>query len=119
MIIESTAENNKSIVVRRGDWTNFEVRSNGTVYARNVWVKLGGFPDFVFSKDYPLPTIDEIKDHIREHGKLSELPSAAQVEIEGIDLGEMNKLLVKKVEELTLYVIQLHDAIELMKADRK
>jgi hypothetical protein len=81
---------------------------NGTVHATRVKVEttVPG-PDYVFEESYSLPTLDEVKSYIDENKHLPELPSAKEMEAKGIDVGEMNMLLLKKVEELTLYVIEL------------
>lgn len=62
--------------------------------------------DYVFEKDYNLPTLEEVEKHIEEKGHLKDIPSAKEVEANGIDVGEMNKLLLQKIEELTLYTIE-------------
>lgn len=71
--------------------------------------------DYVFEDDYSLPTLKEVEKHIKEKGHLKDIPSAKEVEENGIDVGEMNKLLLQKVEELTLYVIKLNKEIEELK----
>ena len=58
-------------------------------------------------KDYKLPTLAEVEQFIAENNHLPNVPSAAEVEANGIQLGEMNAVLIRKVEELTLYIIQL------------
>ena len=79
---------------------------NGTIYGKEVRVDVGaGGPDYVFEKDYKLPTLDEIKSYIDQHKHLSEVPSAKEMEQNGINLSEMNMILLKKVEELTLLLI--------------
>jgi hypothetical protein len=52
------------------------------------------------------------------HGHLPEIPSAEEAEVDGVDLGEMNKLLLQKVEELTLYVIDLQKQVEELKSNK-
>lgn len=85
----------------------------GTILAESATVKLQeNWPDYVFLDSYKLKSLEELKRYIAEHGKLPNIPSAAQVEKEGIDLGEMNGKLLEKVEELTLYVIQQQEDIE-------
>jgi len=64
-------------------------------------------PDYVFEKDYALPSLDSIKTYIDKNKHLPEVPSAKEMEMNGVNLGEMNMLLLKKIEELTLYVIEL------------
>ena len=76
--------------------------------AESVKVKLqGNWPDFVFAENYELPTLQETEKHIKEKGHLSGIPSAAEVEKNGIELGDMNKKLLQKIEELTLYLIEM------------
>ncbi|TRX24615.1 hypothetical protein FNW25_10970 [Flavobacterium franklandianum] len=75
--------------------------------------------DFVFEKNYKLPTLEEVEKHIAEKGHLKDIPSAKEVETKGIELGEMNKLLLQKVEELTLYIIEMNKEIQQMKTQIK
>lgn len=63
-------------------------------------------PDYVFEDNYPLPSLHEVKQYIDEHKHLPEVPPAKDMEENGVDLGEMNMILLKKVEELTLYLIE-------------
>ena len=79
---------------------------NGSVGAREVKVELTNWSDFVFYKDYKLPTLEAVEMHIKEKGHLKDIPSAKDVEEDGIYLGEMNAKLLQKIEELTLYTIQ-------------
>lgn len=61
--------------------------------------------DFVFEPDYKLRSLDDVEAFVKANKHLPEIPSAKQMEEEGVDLAEMNKLLLQKVEELTLYTI--------------
>ncbi len=80
----------------------------GIVHAQEVRVDLSvPGPDYVFEKSYKLRTLEEIKTYIDQNKRLPEVPSAAEMEKNGVQLGEMNMLLLKKVEELTLYVVDL------------
>jgi len=83
----------------------FRVAANGTTYAKAITVTTTGWPDYVFKKDYKLPSLSDLKAYIDQNKHLPEVPAASQVEKNGQNLGEMNKLLMKKVEELTLYLI--------------
>ncbi|WP_343704729.1 hypothetical protein [Chitinophaga sp.] len=79
----------------------------GGMIAEKVTVKMqSAWPDYVFHKDYPLPSLQEVERYIQRHQHLPEIPAAAEVEENGMDVGEMNKKLLQKVEELTLYIIQ-------------
>ena len=79
---------------------------NGNIKTKEVKVTLDDWPDFVFYDNYKLPTLTEVENHINEKGHLKDIPSAKEVEKNGIFLGEMNAKLLQKIEELTLYTIQ-------------
>ncbi len=85
----------------------YKLAVKGNMIAEKVVVKLNAnWPDYVFKKGYHLRPLDEVEDFIRANSHLPEVPSAAEVEKDGQDLAEMNKVLLKKVEELTLYIIE-------------
>ena len=94
-----------------GSW---KLAVNGQIRAKEIKVETG-WSDFVFFKDYKLPTLEEVEDHIKEKGHLKDIPSANEVEENGIFLGEMNSKLLQKIEELTLYTIQQQKEIEELK----
>jgi hypothetical protein len=77
-----------------------------TIRAKEVRVETG-WCDYVFEKDYKLRTVDELDKYINENKHLPGVASANEVETEGLNVGEMNKAMMEKIEELTLYVIQL------------
>ena len=74
------------------------------------------WPDYVFEKDYALPSLEQVEADILKNGHLSDIPSAEEVEENGIDVGEMNAKLLKKIEELTLYVIEMNKEIQILKS---
>jgi hypothetical protein len=81
---------------------------SGQVHAQEVKVTVAApGPDYVFEKDYKLTSLEEIKNYIDQNKHLPEVPSAKEMAKNGVQLGEMNMLLLKKIEELTLYVIEL------------
>jgi len=73
------------------------------------------WPDYVFEKDYYLKPLSEVKKFIEQNKHLPNIPPAAEVEKTGIQLGDMSKRLMEKVEELTLYVIQLQEQVDELK----
>ena len=79
---------------------------NGTIHSKEVKVDLTGWPDYVFDNDYKLLTLEELKTYIDKNKHLPEVPSAKEMETNGVQLGEMNVLLLKKIEELTLHIIK-------------
>jgi hypothetical protein len=85
----------------------------GTVHAEEVKVDLQvPAPDYVFEENYHLPSLTETESYIKTHKHLPEIPSAREMEANGINLSEMNMLLLKKVEELTLHMIRQQAEID-------
>ncbi len=70
--------------------------------------------DFVFEKDYQLRTVEEVDKYVTEHKHLPDVPSAKKMEEDGVNLAEMNKVLLQKVEELTLYIIDQEKRIKIL-----
>ena len=90
----------------------YKLAVNGNVRVREITVSQDDWSDFVFEKDYSLPTLSEVEEHIKENKHLPGIPSAAEVESNGVNLGEMDAKLLQKIEELTLYIIQQNKRIE-------
>ena len=88
---------------------------NGNIHTKEVKVDLVGWPDYVFEDSYQLPTLSQVEKHIKENGHLQNIPSAKEVEKNGVKLGEMNKLLLEKIEELTLYTIDQEKEIKVLR----
>jgi hypothetical protein len=78
---------------------------NGTIHSKEVKVDIQGWPDYVFQTDYQQKSLSEIEAYIQSHKHLPEVPAAKEIESSGLLLGEMNKILLKKIEELTLHLI--------------
>ena len=94
-----------------------ELAVNGTILAKEVRVTIDAadWPDYVFSSHHQLKKLDEVESYINENNHLPDVPSAQTMEENGVNLAEMNKILLQKVEELTLYMIQQQKEIELLK----
>jgi hypothetical protein len=90
---------------------------NGTVRAKEFKATLDNWSDYVFGKNYKLMPLQEVEYYISTNNRLPGIPSASQVKTDGVDLGAMNALLLKKVEELTLYVIELNKKIEKLESE--
>jgi hypothetical protein len=85
----------------------------GKIHAEEVKIDLSiPVPDYVFASDYKLKTLKEVEDYVNKNNHLPEIPSAKEIEINGLMLAEMNMSLLKKVEELTLYSIDQKKTIE-------
>ncbi len=92
---------------------------NGNIRARAVKVSPEGWPDYVFEQSYKLPDLKVTEQFIKENKHLPEVPSAKEVQTNGIELGQMNAMLLKKIEELTLYLIELKKDNEKIKEDNR
>ena len=91
-----------------GTW---KLAVNGKVRAQEINVETG-WADFVFEDRYDLPDLKQVEDFIKTNGHLKDIPSAKEVETNGIFLGEMNAILLQKIEELTLYTIAQEKALK-------
>ncbi|GHV43676.1 hypothetical protein FACS1894180_3470 [Bacteroidia bacterium] len=90
----------------------------GTIRAHEVKVCLNQGCDYVFDKDYNLMNINDLKNYVNTNKHLPDVAPAAEMEDEGINVSEMSTLLLKKVEELTLYIIELEKRISEMEAKK-
>ena len=88
---------------------------NGTIRSKEVIVEATNWPDYVFEEDYNLTSLKELEAYIKANKHLPEIPSAKEMEANGIILGEMNMLLLKKIEELTLHTIQQQKELDTQK----
>lgn len=87
--------------------SNYNLFVKGGILTEEVRVSLQStWADYVFNKDYDLPSLKDVENHIREKGRLINVPSAKEVAENGIELGEMTKIQQEKIEELTLYIIE-------------
>jgi uncharacterized coiled-coil protein SlyX len=86
---------------------NSDLAINGTLSAQKMKItQTGPWPDYVFSNQYKLPTLLQLEQYIKQNNHLPDVPSAAEVDKKGIDVGNNQAILLKKVEELTLYAIE-------------
>jgi hypothetical protein len=91
---------------------NYKLFVEGAIRSRKIRVDQLAWPDYVFQYGYRLPLLKDVEAFIREHSHLPEMPSAAQIEKEGLDLGDNQAALLKKIEELTLYLIDQDKKIQ-------
>jgi len=87
--------------------TGYILSVNGKIACTEVLVQaFSSWPDYVFKPDYKLMSLDDLEESIRDNGHLPGLPSAKEIETGGLKIGSMQKQVVEKVEELTLYTIE-------------
>jgi hypothetical protein len=95
------------------DTKGYKLAVAGGIVSESVRVKLrSNWPDFVFKPAYRLAPLQEVERYIKKYEHLPEMPAAKEVEKDGADLGEMNRKLLQKVEELTLYLIEQNKVIQ-------
>jgi hypothetical protein len=110
MVVMSLKANNDIVIGTPSIKSNMYV--NGEITANLVRVNTQEWYDCVFEKEYKLQPLSEVEAYINQYKHLPEIPSEADVKADGIDVAQMNALLLKKVEELTLYVIELEKRME-------
>lgn len=93
---------------------------NGAIRAKEIKVDSGPWPDYVFDLDYNLLPLSEIKQFVQTNKHLPGIPNEQLVKKEGVALGEMNRKLLEKIEELTLHLIQVNEKVDyLMEENEK
>jgi hypothetical protein len=86
----------------------------GKIVAQEIIVTTN-WADYVFANNYKLNSLNYVENYIKENKHLPNVPSAKEVEKNGVSVGEMSKIQMEKIEELTLYVIELKKEIEVIK----
>ncbi len=98
---------------------DFILAVGGKLVAEEIKValQLGDWPDYVFTPEYQLTPLAELEAQIKELGHLPNIPSAEEVEANGFLLGEMDAMLLEKIEELTIHLIDLNKEVQAVKAE--
>lgn len=97
----------------------FSCNNNGYVKAKEIKVTLTDWPDYVFEEGYDRLSLPETEKYIKENGHLPDVPSTQEVQENGVSLGEMNAILLQKIEELTLHIIDLQNQIDELKQGKE
>lgn len=113
MIISGTG----NVAIGNKNPLNYKLAVEGTIGARKVKVTQESWADYVFSHNYQLRPLQDLETYIKHNQHLPDVPSAKDVAKDGIDLGDNQVLLLKKLEELTLYLIDQHKEINALKAE--
>ena len=88
--------------------TGYKMSVDGKIMCEELKVQLSPWPDYVFAETYSLKTLEEVESFIQINNHLPNIPPATQIESEGLNVGEMQGRMMEKIEELTLYVIELN-----------
>lgn len=115
--INSTSVYNSPFVVKGptpfgGDNRYFEIKPNGAVYAREIYVQTTAFPDYVFAHNYSLMPLTDVKKYIDQYKHLPNVPGENEVTANGQNLGKLQVVQMEKIEELFLYVIELNKKLQ-------
>lgn len=94
---------------------NLKLAVNGNIYTKKLRVTQTGWADFVFDSSYQLPALDKVEQYIKQHHRLPDMPSEKEVRESGVDVGDQQVLLLQKIEELTLYIIELRKEMDVLK----
>jgi chitodextrinase len=96
----------------------FTMAVAGGILAEELTIELqANWPDYVFNKGYTLPTLEVVERHIQERGHLINVPSASEIKASGLKVGEMQSVLMEKIEELMLYTIEQEKRIKALEAE--
>ncbi len=105
-----------SVGIKTGLTGPYDLAVNGIIGCKELKVEINSaiwaWPDYVFAPEYNLPSLDEVELFVKENGHLPDVPSSDSISKEGISIGEMQAVLLKKVEELTLYIIEQNKHIK-------
>lgn len=110
--VAGLGKKNMLLLIENTQQKLLQLDNNGLLRAREIKVDLNSWPDYVFKKEYRLMPLKEVEAFISSNGHLPNVPKAEAIEADGVNLGEMNKVLMEKVEELTLYLIEQQKLIE-------
>ncbi len=91
----------------------YKLSVNGNIRSKEVVVETG-WADYVFDKRYKLPLLSEVEKYINTNNHLPDIPSAIEIQTNGLKLGELQTKMMQKIEELTLYIIEQNKRIELL-----
>jgi hypothetical protein len=110
---------NGNVGIGTTDPGSFKLAVNGKIWGTEVQVAVTRPPDYVFEPTYQLKPLAEIETYIKENKHLPEVPSAKEMEKNGVQLGEMNMLLLKKIEEVALFLIEQNKEMRKLKSENE
>ncbi|MBP8753874.1 MAG: hypothetical protein KBF51_12430 [Chitinophagales bacterium] len=98
--------------------SGYKLSVDGKVMCEELKVQLSGsWPDYVFNEDYKLMPLNELENFISANNHLPNIPAASEIETNGLEVGEMQKLMMEKMEEFTLYLIEMKKENDGLKAE--
>lgn len=101
--------------ITSGLHTDYKLAVDGKIVAKSCYITNTGWADFVFDKNYKLQSLEEVEDYIKSNKHLPEIPSSKDIEENGINVSEVLKLQMQKIEELTLHLIEMKKELAKLK----
>ena len=95
---------------------NYSLAVNGKIGAKDIQIESKSWPDYVFASNYKLPSLSEVEQYILKNKHLQDMPSAEEVSKNGYSVSEVETAMLKKIEELTLYIIELQKQVDSLNA---
>jgi len=105
--------------ITTGPHTDFKLAVDGKLVTTDLYVTNTGWADYVFDKDYKLKKLSEVEKYIKENKHLPNVPSSKEIEATGNNIANTERILLEKVEELTLYLIEINKQVEALKNENK
>jgi hypothetical protein len=100
--------------------TSYKLAVDGKVIAEEVTVQLSQeWPDYVFDEKYDRATLHQLENFIKKNQRLPEMPSANEVNKNGVNVGDMQAKLLQKIEELTLYMIDQNKEVAALRNENE
>jgi hypothetical protein len=117
--LQTDEMNMTAFLVENAGLEKFKVKSNGTMYGKELYLMYGAFPDYVFHENYKLRSLIEVESFINSNNHLPDIPSAAEIVKNGIGAAELQIKLLEKIEELTLYLIEQNKKISALESENE
>lgn len=120
IISTSATASDKVFVIRTGNATGpkiLQVTGDGILRSREIIVDAQTWSDYVFEPDYNLLPLDQVRSYISENGHLPHVPSTAEVNEGGVNVAKTDAILLEKIEELTLYLLQQDEKMKTMQVE--
>lgn len=108
LVIDKRISNNPNVLPQK----LMQLDHNGLLYAREIKVNLNNWADYVFDENYPLMPLSELQAFIQTNNHLPHVPSAKEMTENGLNVAESSRMLMEKVEELTLYLLQINEQVK-------
>jgi len=113
----STVTSDKLLLIQNPNRKILQVTNDGILRSREIIVDAQTWADYVFEPEYKLMPIGELRNYISENGHLPNVPSTTEVETEGVNVAKTDAILLEKIEELTLYMLQQEERMKALEAE--